>query len=117
MSKEDLARQYYQDLIGLENNKEDLAKRLSKKAKEIGKDKFIREYPLSLLDIISYRTFWEVCYDLEIVENPFYCEEERKSSFERKLHNIITSLIYLKNESSYSKEDIINLFNKYKYSS
>lgn len=117
MNKEKLARQYYEDLIELQNSKVKLPKNLSEKVKKIDKERFIKEYPLSTLGVINYRTFWEICLDSGIVHNPFHCDYEDLNAFEKKLHNIISSLIYMPEDSHYTKDDIMILFKKYKFSS
>ncbi len=114
MDRKKLAIQFYEDLIALEEYEGALPKQISQKVREIGKERFIQDYPLSTLGVISYRSFWEICFDLGIVQNHFHSEYKNFNSFEENLHKIITSLIHMKNFSKYSNEDIIRLFQKYK---
>ncbi|MTI49174.1 hypothetical protein [Sporosalibacterium faouarense] len=117
MDKRRLAKQYYEELMQLENSRDEITKRLSEKLKRIDKDRFIEDYPLSALGVINYRTFWEICFEVGIVHNPFYCDYEELNPFEQKLHNIINSLIHMPNNNEYTKDDIISLFRKYKFTS
>lgn len=112
-----LAKQYYEDFIELEERHGKLPKKLSDKIKEIDKEHFINEYPLSTLSVINYRTFWDICLEAGIVHNPFYSDDEEFNSFEKRLHRIITSLMYMPDEKKYTKEDIVKLFKKHKLTS
>lgn len=112
-----LAKQYYEDFIELEERQDKLPKKLSDKIKAIDKDNFINEYPLSTLNVINYRTFWDICLEAGIVHNPFYSDDEEFSSFERRLHKMITSLMYRPDENKYTKEDIVKLFKNHKLTS
>lgn len=117
MNKSKQARRYYEELESLCGSNSEIPKILSQKVKKINKDQFIKEYPLSALQVTNYRTFWEICLDLGMVSKPFNSEYEDFTPFERKLHEIILSIMCLKDESQYSKDDIIRLFEKYKYCS
>lgn len=117
LKREKQAKRFYEELESLSDINTDISKKLLHKAKQIGKDQFIKDYPLSALEVVNYRTFWEICLDLGIVNKPFNSEYEDFSTFERKLYDIILSSMYLEDASQFSKEEIIRLFKKHKYCS
>ncbi|MTI71300.1 MAG: hypothetical protein FH751_13705 [Firmicutes bacterium] len=112
--KNEIARKYYADLISLKSIDNNVCKKIYAKTKKIGKDEFINNYPISTLGIINYRTFWEICMELEIVNHPYYYDRNKYSPFELKLHNILSSLINDGKNSKYCHDDIKNLLNKVK---
>lgn len=113
--KDQIAKEYYDGLLALKNFDNDIIKRLYRKVCKVDRDKFIEEYPISTLNIVSYRTFWDLLLQLDIVKNPFHVDQSQSDEFECKLKNIIESLIYDKS-TNYSVNDIIYVFKKYKVS-
>lgn len=114
-NKELKAKEYYRGLLELKNSNNEVTKRLYEKAIKIGESRFIEEYPLSTLGIVSYRTFWELLLELKIVNNPFHFEGNPDTDFEKNLRNIIEGLIYDRN-THYTVNDIIGIFKKYRIS-
>ncbi|MBS4539101.1 hypothetical protein GOQ27_11550 [Clostridium sp. D2Q-11] len=115
ISKDIVAKEYYKGLLELKETNNEITSRLYEKAIKIDESKFVNEYPLSTLGIVSYRTFWELLLELKIVENPFHCELTPSNEFENKLRNIIESLIYDRN-TQYTVNDIVSIFKQYKIS-
>lgn len=117
LKREKQGKQFFEKLESLSDIDTDISKELLYKARQIGKDQFIKDYPLSALEVVNYRTFWEICLDLGIVSKPFNSECEEFCTFERKLHEIILSSMYLEDTSQNSKNEIIRLFKKHRYCS
>lgn len=115
INKAEIAKKYYNGLLELKNSESEISKELYKKVKKIGKERFIREYPLSTLEIVSYRTFWELLIELSIVKRPFHCDYKEYNDFEYNLRTIIDDVIN-KNNKKHNNEDIIGLFKKHKIS-
>lgn len=113
-NRENIAKEYYKELINLYNQDNDICRQLSRKAEIIGEERFIKDYPLSILGVVNYRTFWEICKDLGIIKNPFFCEYGKYDDFEKRLYDIISSIIYMGDKSGYTENDIRELFYQYR---
>ncbi|WP_425448792.1 hypothetical protein [Dethiothermospora halolimnae] len=114
LNMKSIAIEYYEGLIGLGKSNNEINKNLGNRIQRIGREKFIKDYPLSALDVVNHRTFWEICMELDIVEKPFFCNDEEYNDFEKKLHEILTSMMNYGEKSSYDKEDIKKLFRQYR---
>lgn len=116
LDKERIAKEYYKGLLDLKTYDNDITKKLYEKAIKTDEDKFVREYPLSTLGIVSYRTFWELLLELKIVNSAFHSDENKYSNdFEIRLKKVIEDLIYNKN-TLYTLDDIKAIFKKYQVS-
>ncbi len=115
MNRKEHAIQFYTQLQSLNDIDSEFSKDILQKIKKIGKHRFIKDYPLSALEVVNYRIFWEICLDLGIVNNPFNSQYENFSVFEKKLHDIIWPYMYLNRGNQVSNQEIITLFKKYKH--
>ncbi|MGO1712063.1 MAG: hypothetical protein ACTH0B_00930 [Senegalia sp. (in: firmicutes)] len=113
--KEKIAREYYEGLLSLKDSNNDINKKLYEKTCKIDKNKFIKDYPISTLNIVSYRTFWELLLQLNIVTSPFNSESNNSNEFEYQLKKVIESLTYDK-FTNYNVNDVLYIFEKYKIS-
>lgn len=115
LNRKEHAIQFYTQLQSLKDIDSEFSRDILQKIKKIGKCRFVKDYPLSALEVVNYRIFWEICLDLGIVNNPFNSQYENFSVFEKKLHDIIWSYMYLKRGNQVSNQEIITLFKKYKH--
>jgi len=115
INKREIAKEYYNSLLELKDTESYITRKLYKKTCKIDKHKFIEEYPISTLEIVSYRTFWELLLELDIVKNPFHLDNPNADEFEIKLKKILDSLIY-DETSKYNVDDIVSIFREYKLS-
>lgn len=115
---------HYNDLNRLVNHLFNQTKDICMKEMLPPKEEFVRDYPLSIIGICSIKKFWEVCFELGIVQHPFYEDETKYNPFERELHELCDLFRYA-DEEDYKRSKLTmdefrqrveELFDKYQIS-
>lgn len=110
---------HYNDLNRLFNHLFNQTKDIRMKEMLPPKEEFVRDYPLSIIGICSIKKFWEVCFELGIVQHPFYEDETKYNPFERELHELCDLFRYADGED-YNMDEfrqrVEELFDKYQIS-